>query len=677
MKALTIPILWLACFVSAISQTSLQGKVTDAESGEPIILGTVALYKNGVVVTGTETDFDGFYSINELDPGTYDVVFSYTGYTETRITGVGVSAGKANRLDAKMSAGVTLEEVVVKYERPIIHQDNTTQGSTLSSEQIRNLPTRSANGQSRKKKSKAEEGNATNIRGSRSDATNYYIDGVRVSGGKVTAPPPHDPTEPQDGHNTEDYAHIAENDFKSPLQEPLSTFSIDVDKASYANVRRFLNANQLPPKDAVRIEEMINYFDFDYEKPKGDVPFSVTTELSSCNWKDGHLLLHIGLQGRQMEMKNAPPSNLTFLIDVSGSMRSANKLDLVKPALRLLVNELRAEDRVAIVVYAGAAGLVLPSTAGNEKEKIIGAINNLEAGGSTAGAAGIQLAYQVAKENFIENGNNRVILATDGDFNIGVSSDGELTRLIEEKRKDGIYLTCLGFGMGNYKDNKLEILADKGNGNYAYIDNLLEAKKAFVTGLTGTLFVIAQDVKIQVEFNPHIVEAYRLVGYENRLLAKEDFNDDKKDAGEIGAGHSVTALYEIVPKDQPFDFAGKNVDSLKYQATALTPAASSSFEIATVKLRYKQPGQQTSQLISQTVENRWRAFARASTNLQWAGSVAAFGMLLRDSPFLENLKPEDVILSAKQSIGPDKNGDRAECLKLMEAARLLKSVAGN
>jgi Ca-activated chloride channel homolog len=677
MKALTIPILWLACFVSAISQTSLQGKVTDAESGEPIILGTVALYKNGVVVTGTETDFDGFYSINELDPGTYDVVFSYTGYTETRITGVGVSAGKANRLDAKMSAGVTLEEVVVKYERPIIHQDNTTQGSTLSSEQIRNLPTRSANGQSRKKKSKAEEGNATNIRGSRSDATNYYIDGVRVSGGKVTAPPPHDPTGPQDGHNTEDYAHIAENEFKSPVQEPLSTFSIDVDKASYANVRRFLNANQLPPKDAVRIEEMINYFDFDYEKPKGDVPFSVTTELSSCNWKDGHLLLHIGLQGRQMEMKNAPPSNLTFLIDVSGSMKSANKLDLVKPALRLLVNELRAEDRVAIVVYAGAAGLVLPSTAGNEKEKIIGAINNLEAGGSTAGAAGIQLAYQVAKENFIENGNNRVILATDGDFNIGVSSDGELTRLIEEKRKDGIYLTCLGFGMGNYKDNKLEILADKGNGNYAYIDNLLEAKKAFVTGLTGTLFVIAQDVKIQVEFNPHIVEAYRLVGYENRLLAKEDFNDDKKDAGEIGAGHSVTALYEIVPKDLPFDFAGKNVDSLKYQATALTPAASSSFEIATVKLRYKQPGQQTSQLISQTVENRWRAFARASTNLQWAGSVAAFGMLLRDSPFLENLKPEDVILSAKQSIGPDKNGDRAECLKLMEAARLLKSVAGN
>ncbi len=662
MKAFFIPLLLLTFCVSAFSQTSLQGSVTDVITGRPIIFGTVALYQKGVLITGTETDFDGFYTVTELDPGTYDVVFSYTGYTETRIAGVTVSAGKANRLDAKISAGITLEQIMVSYERPLIQQDK-----------IRGLPTRNVNALANTAAgvSSSNNGDAVNIRSARSNATNYYIDGVRVTNG---TPPPHDPAETHDGHNTEDYAHIAENEFKSPLQDPLSTFSIDVDKASYANVRRFLNANQRPPKDAVRIEEMINYFDYDYEKPKDDLPFSVTTELSSCNWKEGHLLLHIGLQGRQMEMKNAPPSNLTFLIDVSGSMKSANKLDLVKPALRLLVNELRAEDRVAIVVYAGAAGLVLPSTPGNEKEKIIGAINKLEAGGSTAGAAGIQLAYQIAKENFIENGNNRVILATDGDFNIGVSSDGELTRLIEEKRNDGIFLTCLGFGTGNYKDNKLEILANKGNGNYAYIDNLLEAKKAFVTGLTGTLFVIAKDVKIQVEFNPHIVEAYRLVGYENRLLAKEDFNNDKKDAGEIGAGHSVTVLYEIVPKDKPFDFAGKNVDSLKYQTTALTPAASSSYEIATVKLRYKLPDEDTSRLISQTVENRWRSFDRASNQLQWAGTVAAFGLLLRDSPFIENLTFEEVILSGKQSAGKDKNGDRAECLKLMEAARLLKVV---
>ena len=673
MKTLTIPILLLACCFSGISQTSLQGKVTDADSGEPIILATVALYRSGVLVTGTETDFDGFYSINELDPGTYNVVFSYTGYQEINVSGVVVSAGKANKLDAKMSAGVTLTEVVVKYTRPPVEHNNTAMSMTLSE------PRNVGRGQTfhRKKKSKNAEGNDAAMRSSRSDATNYYIDGVRVSGSLVpntASPPPHDPTQTPENFNTEDYAAIAENEFKSPLQEPLSTFSIDVDKASYANVRRYLTANQLPPKDAVRLEEMINYFDYEYEKPKGDVPFSVKTELTACNWKDGHLLLHIGLQGRKIDFKNAPPSNLTFLIDVSGSMQSPNKLDLVKPALRLLVNELRAEDRVAIVVYAGAAGLVLPSTPGNEKEKITGAITKLEAGGSTAGVAGIQLAYQLAKENFMENGNNRVILATDGDFNVGVSSDGDLTRLIEEKRKDGIYLTCLGFGMGNYKDNKLEILADKGNGNYAYIDNLLEAKKAFVTGLTGTLFVIAQDVKIQLEFNPHIVEAYRLVGYENRLLAKEDFNDDAKDAGEIGAGHSVTALYEIVPADQPFEFAGKNVDSLKYQTTALTPAAGTSFEIATVKLRYKLPGQDSSQLISQTVENRWRAFARSSTDLQWAGTVAAFGMLLRDSKFIDKLTFEDILYSGKQSVGHDKNGDRAECLKLMETARLLKEL---
>ncbi|MCH8873590.1 VWA domain-containing protein, partial [candidate division KSB1 bacterium] len=388
-------------------------------------------------------------------------------------------------------------------------------------------------------------------------------------------------------HNTEEYSKINDNVFLSPGTNPLSTFSIDVDAASYANVRRFLNSGQLPYKDAVRIEELVNYFNYDYEDPKGEHPFSVTTEVSQAPWNPDHKLVHIGLQGKKLDYEDMKPSNLVFLVDVSGSMKSPNKLSLLKSAFKLLVKNLDDRDRIAIVAYAGAAGLVLPSTPVKERSTILSALDKLEAGGSTAGGAGIKLAYKVAKENLIEDGNNRVILATDGDFNVGVSSTSELVRTIEEKRNDGIFLTICGFGMGNYKDGRMESISNAGNGNYFYIDNILEAEKVFVKEMRATLFTIAKDVKIQIEFNPAKVQAYRLIGYENRMLKSEDFNDDKKDAGELGAGHTVTALYEIIPVGVKSDFI-KSVDELKYQKGEVTNQASSD-ELMTVKLRYKKP----------------------------------------------------------------------------------------
>ncbi len=370
--------------------------------------------------------------------------------------------------------------------------------------------------------------------------------------------------QPYTEQNTESYAGLAENGYKDPLRDPYSTFSIDVDNASYSNVRRFINLGQEVPADAVRIEEMINYFKYDYPKATGEHPFSVYTEAGICPWNKGHYLLHVGLRGKDIDKDELPPSNLVFLIDVSGSMDQPNKLPLLKSAFGLLVSELRAEDRVAMVVYAGAAGVVLESTPGNNKEAIMQALDKLQAGGSTAGGAGLTLAYKIAEKNFIKGGNNRIILATDGDFNVGVSDNTSMEKLVEEKRGLGVYMTVLGFGMGNIKDDKMEIIADKGNGNYAYIDNIQEARRVLVQEFGGTLFTIAKDVKFQIEFNPAYVKAYRLVGYENRMLADKDFNDDTKDAGEMGAGHTVTALYEIIPADS--DETGlPTVDPLRYQ----------------------------------------------------------------------------------------------------------------
>ncbi|HNP08514.1 MAG TPA: von Willebrand factor type A domain-containing protein [Cyclobacteriaceae bacterium] len=465
--------------------------------------------------------------------------------------------------------------------------------------------------------------------------------------------------------NTEEYDGINENIFHGALQNPLSTFSIDVDAASYSNIRRFINNGQRPPKDAVRIEEMINYFQYDYAQPKGNDPFSIYTEISSAPWNENHRLVHIGLQGKKIPTENLPASNLVFLIDVSGSMSSENKLPLLKASFKLLVNQLREQDRVAIVVYAGAAGLVLPSTSGACKEQIIEALDNLQAGGSTAGGAGIELAYKVAKENFKDDGNNRVIIATDGDFNVGSSSNASMERLIEEKRGDGIFLTALGYGMGNYKDSKMEILADKGNGNYAYIDNILEAQKVLVNEFGGTLFTIAKDVKLQVEFNPAKVQAYRLIGYENRVLRDEDFNNDKKDAGDLGSGHTVTALYEIIPVGSESEFY--KIDGLKYQNLTNNSYAATSKELLTVKFRYKDPNESKSKLIVHPLKDEVKKLDNSSDNFRWSAAVAGFGMILRESEYARGFTIEQVLQFAQNSRGEDKEGYRLEFINLVRA----------
>ena len=462
--------------------------------------------------------------------------------------------------------------------------------------------------------------------------------------------------------NTEEYARIYENQFLTVNENPLSTFSIDVDTGSYSNVRRFLNSNQLPPADAVRIEEMLNYFSYEYAKPTGEDPFSINTDAAVCPWDKSHQLVRIGLQGKIMDQEEIPKSNLVFLIDVSGSMDTPNKLPLLKQSLKMMVNQLSDDQRVAMVVYAGAAGKVLDSTPGSNKRETLSTIDRLNAGGSTAGGAGIQLAYKIAKENYIDGGNNRVILATDGDFNIGVSSTSEMTRLIEEKREEGIFVTVLGFGMGNYKDNRLEQIANKGNGTYYYIDTIKEAKKVLVEELGSTLFTIAKDVKLQIEFNPAQVKAYRLIGYENRVMAKEDFNDDKKDAGELGAGHTVTALYEIVPAGSAEQFG--SVDELKYQSRQSV----SSDEMMTVKLRYKQPDGFVSKLIKQAI-NKSEVANEPRGDFQFAAAVAEFGMILRDSKYKGSSNYNHVINEAVESKGKDSYGYRQEFIELVEKAR--------
>jgi Ca-activated chloride channel homolog len=467
--------------------------------------------------------------------------------------------------------------------------------------------------------------------------------------------------------STEEYNKIHENGFKNVKTDPLSTFSIDVDRASYSNVRRFLNLGQKVPEDAVRIEEMINYFDYDYPQPKNDHPYSITAEYSNCPWQAKNKLLLIGLQGKKIPMDNLPPSNIVFLLDVSGSMDEENKLPLVKSSMKLLVNNLREKDKISIVVYAGAAGIVLNPTPGNDKAKVLEAIDNLQAGGSTAGGEGIMLAYKTAEENFIKGGNNRIILCTDGDFNVGVSNQNELEDLITKKRESGVYLTCLGFGMGNYKDNKIETLANKGNGNYSYIDNIQEANKTLVSEFGGTLFTIAKDVKLQVEFNPSVVQAYRLVGYENRLLNNEDFKDDKKDAGEMGAGHTVTAIYEIIPVGVKSEFV-KEADDLKYQNNKANVGDTK--EVVTIKTRYKKPDGDTGIDYNIPVANKTAEINNTSDNYRFASAVAMFGMLLKNSQFKGSANYDGVIEFADKSKGKDSEGYKAEFVRLVKIAKM-------
>lgn len=472
--------------------------------------------------------------------------------------------------------------------------------------------------------------------------------------------------------NTEGYAAVNENGFRNVKNNPLSTFSIDVDNASYSNIRRFINNGQLPPPDAVRIEEMINYFRYDYPEPRGEHPFSVYTELAACPWNNKHELLQVGLRGKSIDKSSLPPSNMVFLIDVSGSMNSPNKLPLLKSAFALLINEIRPQDHVAIVVYAGAAGLVLESTPGNKKELIMSAIDNLEAGGSTAGGAGLRLAYREAEKNFIKGGNNRIILATDGDFNVGESSNGGMERLVEEQRQLGVFITVLGFGMGNYKDDKMEIIADKGNGNYSYIDNLQEARKVLVREFGGTLFTIARDVKFQIEFNPSKVDSYRLIGYENRLLNDEDFNDDTKDAGEMGSGHMVTALYEIVPSGSGERVP--SVDPLKYQVSRVKNEENYTDEMLTIKVRYKKPDGITSMLLEKPVKDFGEEIEDASENLRFAAAVAEFGMILCESEFRGSSTLDGAAKLASSAKGSDDDGYRSEMIRLINTFRDMRML---
>jgi Ca-activated chloride channel family protein len=587
----------------------IRGTVTDKADGKALP-GVMVSVATGKVYTSTGKD--GRYTLSVAD-GTETLLFSYIGYKPLT-----VKIGKSSTLNVVMEqSNQTLNEVVVV-----------------------------GYGQQKKMNMTGSVSSAVVLRGR---STGIWLG----------------------DSNSESYAAISENGFQNPFKNPLSTSSIDIDAASYSNVRRFINNGGLPPKDAVRVEEMINYFDYEYPQPKGKDPVNIVTEISSAPWNTNHKLVQIGLQGRTIATDNLPASNLVFLIDVSGSMSQPNKLPLLVSSFKLLTDQLRQKDKMAIVVYAGNSGLVLPSTPGNEKAKIKEALNGLSAGGSTAGGAGIGLAYKVAAQNFIKGGNNRVILATDGDFNVGASSDKDMESLIEEKRKTGVFLTVLGYGMGNIKDSKMETLADKGNGNYAYIDNISEARKVLINEFGGTLFTIAKDVKLQIEFNPAKVQAYRLVGYENRLLEDKDFNDDRKDAGDLGSGHTVTALYEVIPTGIKSSFAG-SVDDLKYQENKKNKSAGNgSKEILTVKLRYKEPDGNSSKLLQQAVMDGSVPFGNTSNNFRFAASVAEFGLLLRQSDFKQHASFDQVISNASQAMGKDKEGYRSEFIKLAKAAKLM------
>ena len=590
---------------------SIAGHVRDA-AGAPLSNARVLVVGTSL---GSTTDAAGSYVITKVPVGTYLVRALLIGYTAEAAHGVKVTAGQTATVDLTLQASLIIDGAVA-----------------------------------------SEASIAPTIQGQAAKAMGA---GLRRDEAWRRQREP---------WNTEEYGHTEENPFVAVSAHPLSTFSIDVDRASYGNVRRFLLGGSAPPKDAIRIEELVNYFPYDYAGPEGDDPVAIHTELAPAPWKPEHQLLRIGLQARRIDLRGLPPSNFVFLIDVSGSMQDVNKLPLVKASLTLLVNSLRPNDRVAIVVYAGSAGLVLASTPGSEKQTILEAIDRLEAGGSTAGGAGIKRAYDEAVANFVRGGNNRVILATDGDFNVGVSSDGELVRLVEDRRKTGVFLTVLGFGMGNLKDSKMEQLADHGNGNYAYIDNLLEARKTLVHELGGTLYTVAKDVKIQVEFNPARVRAYRLIGYENRLLAAEDFVDDAKDAGEMGSGHSVTALYEIVPVGVQTDVTIRVPDSLRYQ-TVSTPRTATGPELGFVKVRYKQPDGDRSRLLTHPVTTA--VTRNPSADFRFQSAVAQFGLLLKGSAYRGRASFEDVIATARATTGADPDGYRTEFVRMAQAAQSL------
>ncbi|SFQ28286.1 vWA domain-containing protein [Hymenobacter arizonensis] len=647
MKNLLLPAL-LALLVSAQSasaQTSppapaapdtlrsqlVRGTVRDKATGQPLP-GVTVLVKG--TTNGISTDAKGAYALTVPLAAQATLVFSSIGYV-TREHAV----GRARVLDVVLTADARqLSEVVVT-------------GITIRG--------------------------VSSVSGSVSNVLAGKVAGVMISDksrrSSHASPRLSHPAREEAGAG-DTYATIKENAFFEVKKAPLSTFALDVDNASYTNVRRFLNEGQLPPRDAVRVEEMLNYFRYEYAAPPAESPdpVRISTELAVCPWNTAHQLVRIGVQAKKIETAKLPPANLVFLVDVSGSMYGPDRLPLVQAGLKLLVKQLRPQDRVALVVYAGAAGLVLPPTPGSQPEVILDAIDRLQAGGSTAGGAGLRLAYATAKQHFNKDGNNRVILATDGDFNVGESSDRAMEQLIVDQRESGVFLTVLGCGRGNLRDSRMEALADKGNGNYAYLDNLDEAARVLVAQFGGTLFTVAKDVKLQIEFNPARVANYRLVGYENRMLEAEDFNNDRKDAGELGAGHTVTALYEIVPvgSSQPL------VDKLKYQAASAAPTAGqpATAEVMTVKLRYKQPHGLSSKLLTQSITGAPAAIASASPDFRFAAAVAQFGMLLRQSEQRGTATWASTEALANGARGTDADGYRAELVRLV---RLAEGLSGS
>lgn len=711
-KLISLGLAMLICFVTKAQEKTITGTVSDTSGPLP---GVTIVNKNSKA--NASTNFDGKYTI-QAQKGD-QLVFSYIGYKpQTK------KVGEQNIINIKLVADqISLNEVVVvgygsnaEYE-----SDNTfyekKKASTAGS--VQKLEGRVAGLTiSSNTNAIANAPQSIVIRGTNSNSSKneplYIIDGVPVKSNALAKINPNDiqdikvlkdsaatslygakaangvliitskneiyknlsekevnkklnqlnPYQPEP-INDEDYESFVENAFESPKTAPLSTFSIDVDNASYTNVRRMINNGQKVPKDAVRVEEMVNFFKYNYAQPNDQHPFAIQTELSHSPWNTDTKILKIGLQGKNIPTLDLPASNLVFLIDVSGSMSAANKLPLLKQSMKILVNELRAKDKVSIVVYAGAAGLVLPPTSGDEKETINNALEQLNAGGSTAGGEGITLAYKIAAENFIKGGNNRVILATDGDFNVGSSSNADMENLIEEKRKSGVFLTCLGYGMGNYKDSKMEILANKGNGNYAYIDTIQEANRFLGKEFKGSMFAIAKDVKIQIEFNPNQVKAYRLIGYENRKLRPEDFKNDAIDAGELGSNHSVTALYEIIPAGSKSKFYTE-ADELKYTTTTPTENKYTN-ELAIIKFRYKKPdGDQSIEMV-QTIENKSTMLQNTSDDFKFSNAVAWFGLKLRDSKLIANSSSKDIIALAKQGLSNDSEGYKAEFIRLVEA----------
>ncbi|MFH6968476.1 von Willebrand factor type A domain-containing protein [Flavobacterium sp. FlaQc-28] len=701
LKLISSAIAMLICFVTIAQQRTITGTVTDVNSA-PLPGANIFIKKSK---TSAVTNFDGKYTI-KAEKGDI-LVFSYIGM---RTENVVVKNSNVINVTLKENANQLQEVVTTAYATT---KKKMTTGSVAM---IRGT----AAGVPISLNSQYLAAPSITIRGAESISPKnepmYIVDGVPVKADQMAKINPNDiddvkvlkdesaaslygskaangavvivtknelyknlsekeldkklniirpiPAQP----TQEDYDTFVENAFESPKTAPLSTFSIDVDNASYTNIRRFLNNGQEVPKDAVRVEEMVNFFKYNYPQPKDQHPFSINTEVSDSPWNSKNKILKIGLQGKNIPTNDLPASNLVFLIDVSGSMSDMNKLPLLKQSLKILVNELRAKDKVSIVVYAGAAGMVLKPTSGNEKKTIIEALDKLEAGGSTAGGAGIELAYKIASENFIKNGNNRVILATDGDFNVGSSSNSDMEKLIEEKRKTGVFLTCLGYGMGNYKDSKMEILADKGNGNYAYIDNIQEANRFLGKEFKGSMFAIAKDVKIQIEFNPKQVQAYRLIGYENRKLRPEDFKNDAIDAGELGSNHTVTALYEIIPAGVKSDYLNVQPDDLKYTKTE-TNSANYSSELATIKFRYKKPDGDKSIEMVQVIDNKSVALDKASDDLKFSSAVAWFGLKLRDSKLIADKSSEEIVKLARQGISNDSEGYKAEFIRLVETSK--------